>query len=619
MQSTQKYLPSLALSLFLLLSQSNIVAGHYSTKNDDDFRNKNVEKKVDFIDSKILSHFPEKSEFMAELAVVSVKGNNRNQSKDVDKLKLFEKAIAIAQGIPIYSNKINTLSDIAVKLAQTGEKQRSLQIFDQVIQLLQKNNKDFSEYEREEALRETSIKLAQAGFIEKALDFSQKIPSNLIKAQVFNEISLILTEHGKYSQAQEILGQALQYTRLITGDYYYEANGSCANYKHEILSKISANLSLQAQLNQALSIAQTISGCSSASGDYTQDYQAWAFLGILNNLRQLEPIKQTWYASQKIRSPQEKALVWSKIAVKLADIGETSFALSIAKKLAAEIPSPTTISSGYDIGIFFVRGNSLAEIGIKLAQKQKFNSAMEIAQILTANKQSLPEFLQDYFYYPKYKISVLSAIGKQMVATKQLSQALQLIKNIPDTTSRIFVQIAIADELQKNGQQTQAKQLFQTLSLPKIPLKATSSEDYQIFHDIVIALTEAKQTETAMQLANSLENALEKESTLTDIAMQLADFGEIQGALNLVKNLQGEGSKKSVNDKVTDKLIEQGKLEEALQILNRQPESDSLLLKKIAEKFASTGKKKQAIATAESITDKEFQAKTLAAIALLLR
>ncbi|BAZ40020.1 hypothetical protein NIES4101_59810 [Calothrix sp. NIES-4101] len=615
MKLTQKYLPSLAFSLFLLLCHNHIAAGTNIPKYDN-LGDKYTEKQSDLIDSKIVNYFPAEPELLSESGVILVKSNNQSNS---EKLKLFEKAIAIAKGIPAPSQKIDTLSDIAVKLAQTGEKQRSLQIFDQVIQLLQKTNKDFSEYEKEEALRDTSIKLAKAGFIDKALSFSKQIPSNLIKAQVFNEISLILTESGKYSQAQEILGQALQYTRLITGNYYYEANGSCANYKHEVLSKIAANLSLQAQLNKALSIAQTIYGCSSASGDSTQDYQAWAFLGILNNLRQQEPIKQTWYASQKIRSPQEKVLVWSKIAVKMADMGDTAFALSVAKKLAAEVPLPTTIGSGYDISTFFVRENGLAEIGIKLAQKQEFNGAMQIVQILTVNKQSLPEFLRDYFSYPKYKVSVLSAIARQMVATKKLSQALQLIQNIPDQTTRIFVQIAIADELQKNGQQARAKQLFQSLSLPKTPVKASSSEDSQIFHDIVIALTEAKQTETAMQLANSLENALDKESILTDIAIQLADFGEIQAALNLVNNLQGEGSKKSVNDKVTAKLIEQGKLEKALEILTKQSEPDISLISQIAEKFASTGKKEQAIATAEKIADKQSQAKTLAAIALLLR
>jgi tetratricopeptide (TPR) repeat protein len=607
MESTKKYLPSLAFSLFLMLTQGTGVSAIASTKIDD-LGHANIE--VDLRDGNILNLVPEEAEteLLLDLAVVPVKpdSNSNNSNNSVNALRLFERAIKIAQGIPFDSSKISTLSDIAVKLAKAGQKQRSLEIFDQVINLTQKTTKDFNEYQQEESLRNTSIKLAQAGFIDKALDFGKKLSSNLIKAHVFNEVSLILTENGQRSQAQQVLEQALQYARLISGDYYYESNGSCANYKHEILSKIAANLSLQAQLNKALSIAQTISGCSSATGESTEEYQAWAFLGILNNLRQLEPIKQTWYASQKIRFSQEKTLVWSKIAVKMADMGETSFALSIGKKLAAEIPSPTTINSDYDIGTFFVRENSLAEIGIKLAQKQQFNGAMEIAQTLTE------------ISYPKYKISVISEIAKQMAATKKLSQALQLIKNIPDKTTKTFVQISVANELQKNGQQTQAQQLFQILSLPKVPTKASSREDSQIFHDIVIALVAAKQTEKAMQLINSLEKNFDKESTLTDIAIQLADLGELPSALNLVKNLQGQGSKQSVNDKIIIKLIEQGKLEEALQILTSQSEPDISLVSQIAEKFASVGQKEKAIATVETITDKESQAKTLATIALTL-
>jgi hypothetical protein len=613
MESQKKYLPSLALSLFLMLTQGTVVSV-VATQKIDTFVNTKTNKQVNLIDQNTISSFSAE-QLVSESIVLALQPNNFHDSASTS--RLFEKAIETAQKIPTYSNKINTLSNIAVKLAKSGNKQKSLQIFDQVIQLVQKPNKDFSEYEQEEALRDTSIKLAQAGFIDQALDFGKKIPSNLIKAQVFNEISLILTENGQRTQAQQVLEQALQYTRLITGNYYYESNGSCANYKHEILAKIAANLSLQAQLNKALQIAQTISGCSSASGDSTQDYQAWAFLGILNNLRQLEPIKQTWYASQKITSPQEKAIVWSKIAVKMAELGETSLSLSIGKKLATDIPAPTTINSGFDIGTFFVREQSLAEIGIKLAQKQQFDGAMEIAQTLIGKKESLPEFLRDYFSYPTSKISVISEIGKQMVATKKLPDALQLIKKIPDKNTKIFVQIAVASELEKSGQQAQAKQIFKTLSLPPVPTKASSNEDNQIFHDIAIALVAAKQTEKVMQMVNLIQK--DKESILTDIALQLADSGEIPSALNLLKNLQSEGYKNSVNTKIAVKLIEQGQLEQALQMLNSQSEVDPSLISQIAEKFASVGKKEEAIKIAESIKNHEDKAKTLAAIALLLR
>jgi hypothetical protein len=616
MESQKKYLPSLALSLFFMLTQGTVVSV-FASQEIENFGNIKTNKQSNWIDQNILNYFSEEDQLLSNLTAMGVKASNPNDS--VNSSILFEKSIEISQKIPNYSSKINTLSDIAIKLAKSGNKQRSLQIFDQVIKLVQKPNKDFSEYEKEDVLRDTSIKLAQAGFIDQALDFGKKIPSNLIKAQVFNEISLILTENGQRTQAQQVLEKALQYTRLITGDYYYESNGSCANYKHEILAKIAANLSLQTQLNKALQIAQTISGCSSASGDSTQEYQAWAFLGILNNLQQLEPIKQTWYSSQKINSPQEKAVVWSKIAVKMAEIGETSFALSIGKKLATDIPSPTTISSELDIGSFFVRENSLAEIGIKLAQKQQFDSAMEIAQTLTDNKQLLPEFLRDYFSYPTSKISVLSEIGKQMVGNKKLPEALQLIKNTTDKATKTFVQIAVASELEKSGQQTQAKKLFQALSLPPAPTKASSNKDNQIFHDIAVALVVAKQTEKAMQMVNAIQKDIDKESILTDIAIQLADSGDIQAALNLVKNLQSKGYKNSVNTKIAVKLIEQGQLEQALQILNSQSEIDTSLISQIAEKFASVGKKEEAIKIAESIKNQEDKAKTLAAIALLLR
>ncbi|AKG20587.1 tetratricopeptide repeat protein [Calothrix sp. 336/3] len=608
MESAKQYLPSLAISLFLILTQGVPAIGSERIDEGDD-----TNLKFSWQSRSITKDFPKADTFINDVKIAAEISNQQNSS--LDTLKILEKSINIAQKIPDDDKKNQTLSEIAVKLAKAGEKQRSLQIFDQLIKLV--NPKNLSE--REEAIQNISIKMAQAGFVDQALDLGKKSPSNLIKAQTFNEISLILLEAGQISQAKKILEEALQYARLITGNYYYEANGSCANYKNEVLSKIAINLSLQSQINQGLSIAQTISSCSSASGDYTQDYQAWAFLGILNHLQQVEPIKQTWYASQKISSPAEKAQVWSKIAIKMVDLGETSFALSIGKKLSREIPPVREISSYSDINTFIVREKSLVEIGIKLAQKQKFSAGMEIAQTMIENKESLPELLQDYLSYPTPTNIVLIEIAKRMTEAKKLPDALKIINNMRDKNTKMIAQIAVADELQKSGKKSQAAQIFQALSLPQVPIKLSKYEDYHIFHKIAVALVMAKQTEKAMQLVNLMGNETAKESTLTDMGMQLADLGEIPLALNLVKKLPGAGSQQSVNRKIVGKLIEQGKLEQALQITISQLESDSSLISQIAEKFASGGKKEQAIATVEKITDQESQAKAFAAIALMLR
>jgi tetratricopeptide (TPR) repeat protein len=614
MGTSKKILPSIAILLLLLLAEGRVVTAAKITKinglADSQEQNKILEGQIN---TSIGSD--NQAKLMSNLAV-----ELKNSGNSQDALKLFDQAIAIANKISDTSSKITIFSEIAVKLAQAGQQKRSLQIFDSSIKLAQKTNQDFSEYDKDNALQDIYIKIAQAGFIDKALDSGRKLSSNLTKAKFFNEVSTILLERGQRQRATQVLQQALQYVQRVTekDNYAYEANGSCANYKFEVLSKIATNLSLQAQLDKGLQIAQNISACSSANGEYTQDYQAWAFLGILNHLKKVEAIKQTWNTAQKISFTHEKLTTWSAIAMKMADIGETQFALSIAKKLADEIPPITQIDSGLSMSTFFARENALADIAIALAKKQQFDAAMQISQTMIENNQAIPERVREFISLPvpSPKSTVLIEITQQLVAAKKVSQALQLANNLPDDTAKILAQIAVAQELQKNGQKTQAAQIFQNLSLPKSPAKANSSQGYEAHSSVAVALVKAKQIDKAIQVVNSIQDSLTKESILTNIAIQLADVGEIEKALSLVKNLEGEGSKASVNNKVVAKLIEVGQLEQALQITTSLKEPDNELIGKLAEKIAASGKKEQAIKIAESINGEELKARTLAAIAL---
>ncbi len=609
MQNSKKIIPSLALLILVLLGETTIAAKTVNTKISELSNSKN-EAQINLT----LKNTNNQIELISNIALELTDSGNSQ-----DALKLFDRAVQIAQKISYPKEKILVLSDIAVKLGQAGQKKQSLEIFDQVSKLANKTSEDFSEYDKEEVLREITIKKAQGGFIDKALESGKKLPSNLLKAQVFNEISLVLMERGQRKEANIVLQQALEYVKKITDkdNYYYESNGSCANYKHEVLSKIATNLSLQAQLDKALQVAKGITGCFSANGESTQDYQAWAFLGILNNLRKLEAVRETWNATQKMQASHEKATVWSAIAVKMADLGETEFALSIGKKLAVEIPSITEANSGSSIGEFFTRENSLADIGIKLAQKQKFDAAMEIAQTMTANNSKLVGILRDYFPSPSPKTMVLVEIAKNQAAAGKVAQALELANTIPDSTSKTVAQIAIAHQLQKSGQQTQATQILQNLSLPKSPAKPDEFSAYESHRQIAIALVKAKQLEMAIKLTNSIEKKSEKESILNDIANELANLGQIQQALNLVKSIESPGYKTTLNNKIAIKLLETGKLEQSLEILSSDKEVDIDILVKLAEKFAKVGKKEQAIQVAESIINEDLKAKLLATIALI--
>ena len=124
-------------------------------------------------------------------------------------------------------------------------------------------------------------------------------------------------------------------------------------------------------------------------------------------------------------------------------------------------------------------------------------------------------------------------------------------------------------------------------------------------------------------MAQSIQDDSVKESTLTDIATQLADIGQVEPALKLANTLTFEGSRATVFNKVAAKLVKLGQLDQAFQIASSLQGSPSSLqgserdklLADIANQFARSGKRSQALQAAEAIADDEVKAKSIAAIA----
>jgi tetratricopeptide (TPR) repeat protein len=604
MSSQTTIFPPLALSLMLLLGSGGTASAVATASQATPSR----------------SVTPNQVELLADLAVKLATSGNIEQA-----LPLFERAVQVAEAIPNQDSKIKALSAIALKLAEVGQTQRSEQLFDRAVQLTKQTSAEFDLYSQGPALRDVIIQIAQAGQTERALQLSKTLASNFLKAQALNEIAVSLANKGQQQQAKQVLLEALQFAKGITGDYAYESNGSCGNEKFEVLSKIAGNLSLLSQLETALQVAGSVSGCSSAAGESHQDYQAWAYLGILSHLAKVDQVKQTWKSAQTIESPLEQAIAWSAIALKLVDMGETPLALSVARKVT-EIRPPKEYTSEWTQQNFQTKEGALRDIAIKLAQKQQFETAMQVVQGMTQSPQQASgstQGIDDLFPRPSIKDVTLREIAHQLALAGQVSQAVQMANGIPDTEAKALAVIAIARVLQKTGQETQASQLLQDLSLPPTPTKPNDYQGYQPRSRIAAALVTVGQTNRAIQMAQSIQDDSVKESTLTDIATQLANIGQVEPALKLANTLTFEGSRATVFNKVAAKLVELGQLDQAFQIASSLQGSPSSLqgterdklLADIANQFARSGKRSQALQAAEAIADDEVKAKTIAAIA----
>lgn len=606
MPSQKTIFPPIALSLLIILGLPGIASSIATTHQP----------------TPATAATASQAEVLAVLAFNLATSGNIEQSQP-----LFERAIQVAEVISDRAAKIRALSAIAFNLAQVGQTSRSEQLFNTAVQLTKKTSPDFDLYAQGPALRDVIIQMAQAGQTQRALQLAKTLPSNTLKAQALNEIAASLADRGQWQQAKSILLEALQFARGITGDYAYESNGFCGNEKFAILSKIAGNLSLLSQLDSALQVAGSVSGCSSAAGQSTQDYQAWAFFGILSHLKKVDSIKQTWKSAQAIQSPLEQSIAWSAIAVKLIDMGEVPLALSIAQKIAA-IPPVKDYSPEWTLLNLGTKENALRDIAIKLTQKQQFDAAMQVVQGMTASPPSVSGSMQesDLFPQPSIKDTTLGEIAHQMALAGQVSPALQVANSIPNIEGKALAQIAIARVLQTTKQESQASKLIQDLALPPTPTKPNDYYGYQPLSRIATALVTVGQTDRALQMAESIPSDLLRETTLTDIAVQLADLGQIEPAVKLAKNLKGEGSRSIIFNKVASKLVELGQLDRALQIASSPASSSSSLegsekanlLAEIADKFAQIGQRSQALKVAETIEDNELKAKKIAEIATKL-
>lgn len=537
-------------------------------------------------------------------------------------LQLFDRSVQVTETIEDRATKINTLSAIALKLAEVEQTQRATQLFDRAVQLTKQTDENFTLYAQDPALRDVAIKVAQAGFTERALQLTETIASNYRKAEALNAIAPVLAEKGQLDRAKNILSEALQKARGITGDYVYESNGSCGNDKFDILAKIAGNLSLLSQVQKALEVAQSVTGCSSANGESGEDYQTWAYLGILAHLANAEQVKQTWTSAQTIQNNIEKAEVWSAIGVKLAALNETNLALSVASNISQQIPSITKIDYGSAMREFGVKEKALRDIAVKLAEVGQFEPAKQVAQTI---RELTPEEVAANKYFnggnkPSVKALTWVEIARQLAKAKQVEPALQIADSIGDGEGKALAIIAIAQQLQKTGQTSQAEKILsQNLQLPEI----TNAEDYtanQSIGSIAVALGTVGQVDRALQIAQSIKNDTVKQEAIGNIASQLAEVGQLDRALQIANTINNApGFQEDALSKIAIKFVELGQLDRALQVAQSLgDDTKDNILANIADAFAKLGQAEKALQVAQTIANKEMKATAIANIAARL-
>lgn len=513
------------------------------------------------------------------------------------------------------------LSAIALDISKVGKKERSLQLFNRAIKLYQisikKADRTQDLYFRDSGLVNVIVNLAEAGQIKRALQVTQRLPSPLSKAEALNGIATALIAAGQIEAAKEPLDRSLQIASKIADDdirYTYQSNGSCGNEKFALLVKIADNLSLLSQFDRALNIATKIYGCGSASGDYSADYQLAAFTAILNHFTNKERVKKTWNAARSTAIKGDKGPIWSAIALKLIDLGETNLAFNIAEKIAAEVPSGITLYPPFIGG----KEEELIKIAFQLAKIGDIERSPKIVEKIDQPFRS--------------EVKALTAIpiagklyqqNRTEEANNLLSQSLQLPQINPDPqrsfddynlTKTRDIRRQIVVELVKIGQVERALQISQTIN-----------EEYwqkSVIAQISSTLAEKGDVATAFQVAQKISSSVDLGEFLKTIAPKLTTKEQVESALQIAQKILvdreiADSWKDEAIALMAPKLIEVGEIDRGLQLAQTRKSEDVGI--NVARQLAKIGKPAQAWQILQSLPEKSSKkAEAIADLAVQL-
>jgi tetratricopeptide (TPR) repeat protein len=405
-------------------------------------------------------------------------------------------------------NSAEALSEIALEAAKFGYQKQASYLFNKAIKLQGEPDKVNEEerYSQEESLVKIITKMAEARQFELASEATKKFSDKLSQAEALNEIVTKLISLGKLDEAQPYLLDALNIIEHISDNstpYSYMSNGSCANYKSEVLSKIAQNLSLIGQLERALTTATKVYDCNSANLEQQTRYRVWAFSKILKPLKTPSQIKKAWQIAQTIGPDLDQGHVWGEVAIKLAEVHEADLAYEIAQKLTKVefidgLRDPT-------LPLLSDREELFQKIAMKLAKGGDLEKAQQLVKLLQPNyieleAEAIAALEIAAGLDPKTQAASIQALRSQAVAL----------------THRIIAQ--------------------KDQNLASMDL---SVEDRQLMFRGYLArsLTQQGQLDVALKLANMAQPLTNRERIIPEIAVVLAETGSIDRALTLVRTM----------------------------------------------------------------------------------
>lgn len=495
------------------------------------------------------------SDKIADLGVKLAATDNREQA-----LLLFDRAVELAPSARNPTDRITTLVAIATRMAAVSEKERALLLLEEAVKINPNANypslarialeiAKLGEHRRSRQLFNRAVKLhrteakkeyptqdpyytdaelvkiialiARSGQLERALQVARTLPGKLSKAEALNEIAGAAIARGKTATAKKMLQETLQAVSSIEDSaYVYESNGSCGNDKFALLAEVAKNLNLVGELDRVLDIANNVYSCSSANGEFTQNYQLSVYTGILNSFGGKQ-VKQIWNSASKITAKIDKLEIWAAIAVKLIEVGETDLGLQVAEKVAAaENPAPV-----------------------------------------------------GYLPYSSYKEKELTKIAFKFAEVGETDKSRQIVQKIAEplrTDISVLLAIPDAKKLYQQGREREAKDLLAKKLRSLDASKFTDDEAAKsaaVRREIAVELTKLKELELSFQVQQSISDKYWQLETLNRMASASIDAGDLESAFQVADRIDSPVDLAHFSENIAPKLTNKEQVEVALNII----------------------------------------------------
>ena len=404
----------------------------------------------------------------------------------------YDQALELVDRMKYCGSKDLVLSGIGNSMAKEGQIERALQLtstirdhdekvivlgsvaeqlvrigkHDQAMKLF--NNTVTDDLNKLRVLTKIVPSLVEAGQIDRALQAANTIKLDANKAIVLSHIASTLAKASKYEQALEIANTIAN-------------TDETQNYKHEAFANIAVELASSGQIDRALQLVNPLDSHHNASALGKIAVQ-FASSGQFDRALQLV---------NTIQSDPTQAIVLTILAESLTEMSQLEQVLQIAK----------TIEVGS-----IEQQSMLSRIAIRFALSRQPEQALQLASTIKRDDE---------------KALVLHSIVRSLAKAGQYEQALEVASTIKDDYLKATAFVYLAAGLAETGKVADAVQVVSAI-------EQRDATPAIWFSQTVMVLTEAKQYNPALQMANAVTGENEKAWVLAQLANNLLEAGQTE-------------------------------------------------------------------------------------------